>query len=121
MSTDVNESMFPGWAIVEVMGHNRFAGYVSQEIFAGLAFIRIDVPETESTKAFTKLVGPSSIFGITPCSEEVARRAVNAFRAAPHYLIDIDKPGLVETNTIAPVKEDDNAIVGNGDDFFDGL
>ena len=93
--------MFPAWAIVEVMGHNRYAGYVSQEVFAGVAFVRVDVPETTRLLPFTKLVGPSSIFGITPCTEEVARKAAEDFWSTPHNLIDISKPRAIDTPAIA--------------------
>lgn len=35
-----------GWAILELMGHRRLAGYVSEQEIAGAAFIRVDVPGT---------------------------------------------------------------------------
>ncbi len=104
------------WAIVEVMGHNRFAGYVQQVPMGGAAMIRVDVPEipdgeeeydiyekTDSgayravkktrpisgTPAFTKFLGVSSIFAITPCSKEVAIAAVRQFRSAPVTILDM--------------------------------
>lgn len=48
--------------------------------FAGHGFIRVDVPETtgpygDQRPAFSKVLGPSSIYAITPCTEEVARAA----------------------------------------------
>lgn len=72
------------WAIVEVMGHKRFAGFASEQVFGSAALIRVDVPETQqpagygvearSTAAYSKLIGVGSIYCITPCTEEVARR-----------------------------------------------
>lgn len=84
------------WGIVEVMGHNTFAGMVSQFEFAGASFVRVDVPEIPARKdqvwrdgpdgykrheldfgpvpAFTKLIGTASIYAMTPCSEELARK-----------------------------------------------
>ena len=77
------EKSFESWAIVEVMGHKRMAGFVSEQTVAGTAFVRVDVPEFFGTgdrgeagqhyPAFTKLLGPSSIYAITPCTEETAR------------------------------------------------
>lgn len=71
---------FEGWAIVELFGHKRMAGHVSSQVVAGGALVRIDVPETAAdrqpaTAAYTKLVGIAAVYGITPVSEEVARRA----------------------------------------------
>jgi hypothetical protein len=39
-----DESAFEGWAILELMGHRRLAGYVQEATIAGGAFIRLDVP-----------------------------------------------------------------------------
>ncbi len=98
------------WAIVEVMGHNRYAGFVQQVPFGGAAMIRVDVPEiaeywvdmpdwenggqprrhlVPGTPAFTKFLGISSIFAITPCTQEAAMAAVRAFRSAPVTILDL--------------------------------
>ena len=69
------EESFSSWAIVEVMGHSRYAGHVTEQAIAGASFVRVDVPATDKQAAFTKLLGASSIFCITPCDEEVARVA----------------------------------------------
>lgn len=71
---------FVGWAVVELFGHKRMAGHVSSQAVAGGSMVRIDVPETPAdmrpmTPAYTKLVGVAAVYGITPVSEEIARRA----------------------------------------------
>lgn len=63
------------WAIVEVMGHSMYAGFVSEQKVAGGVLVRVDVPQTSYREAFTKLLGTQSIFCITPCDETLARRA----------------------------------------------
>lgn len=35
---------FEGWAILELMGHRRLAGYLREQQVGGAAFVRIDVP-----------------------------------------------------------------------------
>lgn len=74
---------FESWAIVEVMGHSKFAGFVSEQTIGGCSFVRVDVPEVEGRPAFTKLLGQSAIFGITPTTEETARKCAEHFRARP--------------------------------------
>lgn len=64
---------FDLWAIVEVMGHKRFSGHVSEQSIGGASFIRVDVPATKRAAAFTKLLGAASIYCISPCSEEIAK------------------------------------------------
>jgi hypothetical protein len=39
------EQSFEGWAILELMGHRRLGGYVTEQQVGGVAFVRIDVPE----------------------------------------------------------------------------
>lgn len=68
---------FETWAIVEVMGHRQFAGFVSEQPLGRASFVRVDVPEVaadgETLPAFTKLLGAGSIYAISPCTEETAR------------------------------------------------
>lgn len=35
---------YEGWAILELMGHRKLAGYLSEQTIGGSAFVRIDVP-----------------------------------------------------------------------------
>jgi len=64
---------FECWAIVEVMGHRQFAGFVSEQAIGGSSFVRVDVPavdaDGEQLPAFTKLLGAGSIYAISPCTE----------------------------------------------------
>lgn len=76
-------TIFESWAIVEVMGHSRYAGKVTEQTVAGNGFIRIDVPATDEYPGFTKLLGTGSIFAITPCAEDVARKAAKQFLSPP--------------------------------------
>jgi hypothetical protein len=86
METAEKAPGYEGWAIVELFGHKRMAGFVSSQEIAGGSLVRIDVPETTGsvtdgappTKAYTKLVGVAAIYGITPCEESVARLAARS-------------------------------------------
>lgn len=83
------------WAIVEVMGHRVFAGFVREEQVAGSGFIRIDVPEIpslideERRPAFSKLFSPGAIYAITPCTQVVATEAANQYRERPYQVFEL--------------------------------
>jgi hypothetical protein len=66
---------FESWAIVELFGHQRVAGCVSEQQLAGTTFLRVDVPETDSAEPYTRYYGAGSIYSVTPVSEEIARTA----------------------------------------------
>lgn len=67
----MQEQKFDIYAIVELFGHNRMAGKVSEQTIGSASFIRIDVPETTQQPKFTRLVNPSAIYAINPVTEEV--------------------------------------------------
>lgn len=79
MSEPIAGQPLDTWAIVELFGHKKLAGKVSEHTIGAAALVRVDVPETDQngvfTKPYTKLVGTGSIYCITPCTEDVARRA----------------------------------------------
>lgn len=92
------------WAVVEVMGHNTFAGRVREHVIGGTAFIRVDVPAIAESKevqygneytypaipAFTKIIGAGSIYAITPCSEEIALKMAKRDRTKPVQILDLE-------------------------------
>lgn len=80
---------FDCWALVEVMGHSRYAGRVTEQAVGGCNFVRVDVPAFEGHPAFTKLLGQSSIFAITPVTEQVARGMAQQFRNSPVSVYDL--------------------------------
>ena len=90
------QTKFEEWAIVDVMGHQRYVGKVTEQVIAGCGFVRVDIPETETTQAWTKLVGTGSIYAITPVSEDIARsmaansqrEPVQAYELTPKLIRD---------------------------------
>lgn len=84
------EKMFPCWAVTELMGHQKIIGYVSQVTQFGAALMCVEVPEIPAedampaVPAYTKLIGPSAIYGVLPCSEEFARALLADERPKVH-------------------------------------
>ena len=65
---------FEVFALVELFGHNKIAGKVSEQVIAGTGFVRVDVPDTTRKPAHTRFFNPSAIYSITPVEESVATR-----------------------------------------------
>ena len=75
---------FESWAIVELFGHNRIAGKVSEASIGGCSFIRVDVPNDEGEGfRFTRYFGNGAIYALNPVEEKVARVAAMNISAAP--------------------------------------
>lgn len=65
---------FESWAVLELMGHRRLAGVVSEAEIAGAGFIRIDVYANGDVEPrSTAYYGPASVYAITPTAEETCR------------------------------------------------
>jgi len=92
MEAQTNEK-FEQWCVIEQMGHNLYAGFVSERVIAGTAMIQVDVPEVDAEHpAFSKLLGASTIYGITPTTEEHARQAAARIRQRPLSLYILPEP-----------------------------
>ena len=67
------------WALVELFGHQKIVGYLSQQTFGTGVLFRVDVPDllkdgTLVRRGFTRYFGLSAIYSITPCDETMVRK-----------------------------------------------
>ncbi len=63
---------FEAWAVVELMGHVKLAGKVTEQEVLGSKLGRIEIPQKDGTFV-TQFFGGASVYRISPVSEEVAR------------------------------------------------
>jgi len=90
MNQDANES-FGMWGILELMGHVRVAGYITEvELFGG-KMGRIDIP-VEDGADFTQFFGGHTVYRITPVSEEVARMFATRNQHRPVRVYELQLP-----------------------------
>lgn len=106
--------------MVELFGHQRIVGKVSEATMAGGAFLRVDVPAFNGAPSFTRFFGPSAIYSISPVTEQIARGLMERYRNEPVSRFDL--PQLAEkvdplSNPSAPASCL-NAVVSD-DDFDD--
>lgn len=112
------------WAIVELMGHARIAGHVTERSVAGQNMLQVNVPATPMRPAFTRLFGGGAIYAITPVDEETCKLHCEAHVDSPVTSFDgqqvirreVDKR-LKQLNAAPiPTRSDDD-----DDDDDDGL
>lgn len=109
MENELKQGNFEGWAMVEMMGHQREVGYVTTEAFGGAVMFRVEVPEIPTrtiknetaerayfpecgyldpgqeassgpVEARTRLISPASIYALNPCTEKAARVVLEKMR-----------------------------------------
>lgn len=86
------EQQFDQWCIVELVGHQRIAGRVTEQQVGGCNFVRVDIPPVGNRPGFTRLLGQGAIYAINPVTEQIARAAAAAYRAEPVAAYEL--PGL---------------------------
>jgi hypothetical protein len=91
------------WAMIELFGHQRMAGYLTEETIGGSSFIRVDVPQVEGSQAFTKYYGQDAIYSITPISEELAKVLIKRMQPAP---LNIYIPEIKELSEESPFEDE---------------
>lgn len=88
-SYELSTEKIDTWAVVDVMGHQRYIGRVTEQVVAGHGMVRVDVPAVGDRPAFTKLIGPGSIYAISPLGEETALAMVANSEQAPLSRYDV--------------------------------
>jgi len=97
---------FEQWGVVELMGHQRTAGRLSEEQIGGANMLRVDFPDGETFR--TAYYGPSAIYALHVTDEKVARAAAATIGRRPPYAYVIDE-GLRQLAgpTAPPVPDDE--------------
>lgn len=85
----MKQDSFKTWALVELFGHTRIAGEVTEQTIAGGAMVRIDVPETEKSPAFTRIVNVQAVYAINPITEDMAKTIASQLEIKPIQIWDI--------------------------------
>lgn len=101
---------FSEWVILELLGHRRLAGFLTEQQIAGASFLRLDIPTDKpcegcepgdadpcqachglgSVLTATQFYAPGSVYAITPTTEDIARAAARYSRPAPVQLWGIE-------------------------------
>lgn len=148
--SEPKQAAFEGWAIVELMGHQREIGFVTTEAYGQAVLFRIDTPDLpareftlkspewcdvdggrswtpagakvkrESSPARSRLVAPGSLYAINPCTEEAARAALEKISPRPLILIEMPAGKALPAPEIVDNDLDDEAEFDDEDEFYDG-
>jgi hypothetical protein len=133
------QSSFEGWAILEIFGHQRYAGFVKTEVFGTASMFRLDVPALEertrvtkragsvdgqwapagttvkesATPGYSKLFGVGAIYCLTPCTQEAALAAVEEIQPRALMLVSLPEG---KTLAAAAIEKAVDEAIANTDD-----
>ena len=139
----MENSEFSGWAKVELMGRNVLVGYVTTKYFGQAALLQVDIPGVEAHEetlvhpeyvegqwcpsgsvvkrpdipSASPMVNPASIYRLTACTEEVAKRELNERR--PRAIAVVKLPEGYTARALAKPRDDEDFNYDDEEDEAD--
>lgn len=108
------------WAVVELMGHRRVAGYVTEREVAGQPMLQIDIPRPDGAQA-TQIYSGAAVYAITPTTEEIATAVALNNQPTPVHRWEL--PAAKPDADVDLVNDADEPLlaheVPDGDEAFD--
>lgn len=101
------ESGFDQWAIIELMGHVKIAGHVTEVEMFGSKLGRVDIPTGQTFT--TQYFNGSSLYRLTPTTEEIARAVAARNQPAPVYQWELSRPKQIEASDFTDSDDDDDS------------
>ncbi len=108
MSEITEKKSFAEWALVELMGHQRIVGYVTEQTIGGAAMLRVDVPDKDGVTKFTRFYGASAIYAINPIGKAEAIALAQGVDAEPIKAWQLPAPKPIEDDDEHPDQDEFN-------------
>ena len=106
----MTEAKFESWGLVELFGHQRVAGRITEQQVGGCNFVRVDIPQGEGF--YTRLFGQGAIYAINLTDEAAARVLASRYAEKPPYAYELahaqERPSSSSLALEAPESYDDD-------------
>lgn len=89
MQNQVNKQMEDFYAVVEMLGHRKIAGKISESEIGGSTLLRVDVFNGDGEVDRTEYIGVGSIYCLTIVKEDVARAVAKNYTPKPSFAYDL--------------------------------
>lgn len=105
---------FEAWGLVELMGHQRVAGRLSEQPLGGGNLLRVDIPSGESFR--TAYYGASAIYAVHITDEAAARKLADGMGTRPPYAYELSQ-AVARIAPSAPVYDDSSEREDEQEEF----
>jgi len=95
---------FQCWAIVELMGHQKTAGLVSEQAIAGKGMIRVEIPAAKGEPRITRFYSRDAVYCISLVDKQIAIAYAKHHDPRPVQIYDLRK--LIEDKKIGEGETD---------------
>lgn len=100
------DTTFEHWGLVELMGHQRVAGLISEVSLAGKGFVRVDVPDQKGQTQFSRFYSPDAVYCISPTDKQIAIGLAIKCAVRPVTIYDLSR--LIWDKKVGEGDEQDN-------------
>lgn len=114
----IENPKFDEWAIVELMGHVKLAGRVTEETRFGATMGRIDIPGADGGFV-TQYFGGASVYRVTPVTEEIARAVAKRNQPKPVHRWEMPQLAAPQARVPFPDRGDDDDDYDDSDPYAD--
>lgn len=140
---DNKGSHFEGWALIELFGHQREAGFVTTQYYGDKAMFQIDIPEIEaqqetierprwddsrllaagtvieraSIPGRTRIVNPGAVYALNPATEQAVRVAISRNESRAVRVISIPTAPQLAAGHEVPVSAGSIDEEDDGQDY----
>lgn len=94
------------WGQIELMGHQRIAGHITETTVAGKGMLRVDVPDADGTTTHTRFYSPEAVYCISPTDRQIAIGLAANIKSQPVTIYDVAR--LASDKTVGTPEEDPN-------------
>ena len=94
------------WGQIELMGHQRIAGHITETTVAGKGMLRVDVPDQDGATTHTRFYSPEAVYCISPTDRQIAIGLAANIKSQPVTIYDVAR--LAADKKVGPIEEDPN-------------
>jgi hypothetical protein len=135
-------AQFEGWAVIELFGHQKEAGFVTTQYFGDKAMFQVDVPELpaceetitepqwgdaglmpvgtvvakQAVPGRTRLVNPGAVYAMNPATEDAVRAAIANGRRREIRVVSMPGQARLEAVSAGDERADDCDDCDDGTD-----
>lgn len=143
--TEQSQATYSGWAVVELFGHSREAGFVTTQYFGSACLFQVDIPELpereetlkrpdwnddgtkllpvgtvirrEAVPGRTRLIGPGAVYAMNPATEQAVRAALENGMRRKFAVVSMPEVPQLEAPDSEEAEEEDDFEPDDGGDY----
>ena len=91
MQTDDRKTLTETYCLLELMGHQKVAGLLTETTIAGKGMLRVDIPNEKGQTIHTRFYSPDAVYSISPVDRQICIGIAVKCNVRPVTIYDLAK------------------------------